>query len=263
MAKQAKFNLESFELSIKKLTKMSSPGSPDLESLTEGKRRSLSKRVGTCIENLEHIRLSIEGIKLEPDVFDLSNPNTAADMIVRKLKEKERIPLMSLEDQPFYGSGVYMIFYNGTYDAYEPISRKECPIYVGSASPSNKTAETPRKQKKSLYSRLLRHIKSIKSAHNLDLPDIDCKYLLVQTGLELAAEQCLIREYQPVWNKACKGFGKHGDVERKELSKWDILHGGRRWAESQTSSKGKNSNDVRDEIIAYFQELIDKGKSKF
>jgi hypothetical protein len=40
-----------------------------------------------------------------------------------------------------YGAGVYALYYNGTFDAYAPLSRTEQPIYVGKAHPKDVAAK--------------------------------------------------------------------------------------------------------------------------
>ncbi len=165
-------------------------------------------------------------------------------------------------------------------------------LYVQSTSdrqvPKIRPLDTPRKQKTGLFDRLMHHLnRSIMTARTtLNAADFSCKYLLVQTGLELAAEQFLIRQYHPVWNKeekVCAGFGKHGDRSepdeetppgdaetepatdttevataapkvggRKEKSRWDILHPGRPWAETQVSRRGITPERVISDIQGHF-----------
>ena len=146
--------------------------------------------------------------------FDLSNPVTVGEMIVFKLEQGGKKDLSALSR--FYGSGVYVLYYDGPFDAYEAIKGTDCPIYVGSASAKDKIADTPRRQGTALYEGLIHHRqRSLDHAKTtLDIKHFQCRYLVVQTGLELAAEQFHLRRYHPVWNKeqkVCPGFGKHGD----------------------------------------------------
>jgi len=49
---------------------------------------------------------------------------------------QEKKPLAQITAQPFWGSGVYAIYYHGkTEAAYKPISATETPIYVGNSRP--------------------------------------------------------------------------------------------------------------------------------
>ena len=38
-------------------------------------------------------------------------------------------------DNPFYGSGIYALYYYGSLPFYAPISKSSTPIYVGKANP--------------------------------------------------------------------------------------------------------------------------------
>jgi hypothetical protein len=52
-------------------------------------------------------------------------------------------PLAELSDHPFWGSGVYAIYYHGKNEpAYSPLSGSETPIYVGKADPADAFAES-------------------------------------------------------------------------------------------------------------------------
>jgi len=159
------FNREEFLQAIAELVKFAEPYDGTLEGWSSHKKRSLLGKIAGCIEYLDKIHLHIEGIHLPSFVFDLSNPVIAAATIVHRLEQEEPIPLPSLRGQRFFGSGVYMLYYSGPFKAYEAISGTKCPIYVGSASPEDKTADTPRKQKTGLYDRLMHHLtKSISAA---------------------------------------------------------------------------------------------------
>ncbi len=121
-------------------------------------------------------------------------------------------------------------------------------------------AETPRLQGLKLYGRINEHlVRSISRSRNLDPTDFTCRYLVVQSGLEKAAEDFLIKMYMPVWNKeanACAGIGKHGDKARRELSDWDILHGGRKWAQQQKSKSGMTAESIQANIDVHFRSLL-------
>lgn len=283
------FNRDEFLEAISELVQYDKPDDATLATWSTQKKRSLLQKIDGCMKYLEQMHLHIEGIHLPSFVFDLSNPVIAAATIVHRLEQETAIPLPSLRGQRFFGSGVYMLYYAGPFPAYEAISGTTCPIYVGSASPEDKTADTPRKQKTGLYDRLSHHLnKSITAAKTtLDPNDFTCKYLLVQTGLELAAEQFLMRQYHSVWNKeekVCAGFGKHGDKSepdgdgtsatgtsttttnvggRKEQSRWDILHPGRPWAGTQVSRKGITPAMVEADIEGHFLKLLKADRARW
>jgi hypothetical protein len=69
-----------------------------------------------------------------------------------------------------------------------------------------------------LQKRLLEHARSIRSASTtLDVTDFDCRFLVVQSGFQQAAEARLINFFKPIWNNECDicyGIGKHGDSSK-------------------------------------------------
>lgn len=211
------------------------------------KKKDLLAAIEELRQHLDLIETALRGIEIPTYVFDLSNPVIIGGMAVHELGEQPRHSLASLPR--FYGSGVYVLYYSGLDTTYEAISGTECPIYAGSASPKNKIAESPKKQYEALYKRLTHHLnKSIRFAKTtLNDADFSCRYLVVQTGLELAAEQFLLRRFHPVWNKICPGFGKHGDKSDRqtELSNWDLIHPGRPFAKGQSSKKKQKNVEAQ------------------
>jgi hypothetical protein len=157
---------------------------------------------------------------------------------------------------PFYGSGVYAIYYLGSELAYQPISRTEHPIYVGVASPKNKHARTPVEQETKLFSRLQEHARSISNAANLSVDDFDCRRLVVATGWEGAAETHLINLFKPVWNRevrVCYGIGKHGDAATTRVNRrspWDTMHPGRGWARA-TREDQRSKTEIEGKIASH------------
>lgn len=178
-------------------------------------------------------------------VLDPANPNVVGRVIALALLAQPRIALSAI--QPFYGSGVYALYYKGEFSAYTLIVGTDHPIYVGKADPSSPDAMTPEEQGKKLYQRLKEHRESITEAKNLDVDDFDCRYLVVRSAWQSTAESYLIRMFLPIWNnevKICKGFGKHGDsasVRKNTRSPWDTLHPGRPWAEDPENTPNPKS----------------------
>lgn len=169
--------------------------------------------------------------------FDPANPKLFGMFAALALVGQERYALGSIGDRPFYGSGVYAIYYRGAFEPYQPISGTEHPIYVGKADPAEAGARTARQQGESLGIRLKDHRDSIACAtSSLDLGDFECRFLVVASGWQTAAESALIRLFRPVWNKETRvllGFGKHGDNSKTRQhppSAWDTMHPGRPWA---------------------------------
>jgi hypothetical protein len=170
-------------------------------------------------------------------------------LIGETMVEQPRHKLATLHE--FYGSGVYAIYFNGKHRAYKPISGKDTPIYAGKADPPTPLAATPVEQGAKLAGRLSEHAKSIGNATNLDIADFDCRFLVVKSGLQKAAEDFLLNYFRPIWNQAiCKGFGKHGDdpgTRGNTRSEWDTLHPGRAWASKEGN---KPNSKTPDQIIA-------------
>jgi len=160
-----------------------------------------------------------------------------------------RIPLAAI--QRFHGSGVYALYYKGAFAPYAPVSGTETPVYVGKADPAEDTARNPLEQGDRISRRLKDHLRSISKAQNtLEPKDFDCRFLVVQTGWQGAAEMFLIELFRPIWNNEtgiCFGLGKHGDspsTRSNKRSPWDTLHPGREWAwrdSSMVDSRDKES----------------------
>lgn len=190
-------------------------------------------------------------------VFDPGDPAVVGRFIALALIAQERVPLAGIE--PFHGSGVYALYYKGGFDAYAPIRGTETPIYLGKTDPRSDTARTPIEQGTKLYTRLKEHRGNIgKAADTLDVADFDCRFLVVQTGWQGAAETYLINLFRPVWNSEtdiCYGLGKHGDkasTRANRRSPWDTLHPGRKWAGSEELEDARPSEKILADLKAHF-----------
>lgn len=227
--------------------------------------KKLVKHLRQAATHLERIEQLLDPIELPDEVFTLTDPQTVGEVVVHKLLHRDKVQFTDVHR--FYGSGVYALYYEGDLPVYEAISRTECPIYVGSAGPDLPTADTPRDQGVRLFGRLSEHFKkSLSKSTDLTPDQFRCRYLVVQSGLEKAAEDFLIRLFHPVWNKEskiCSGFGKHGDRARSELSPWDILHGDRGWTEHQTSLRGKTPESVATDIQNHFKKLLERNPNRW
>lgn len=119
---------------------------------------------------------------------------------------------------------------------YSPLSGTETPIYVGKADPKDPYADSIEAQGKVLWQRLNEHAKNIEKAKNLKLSDFRYRSAAIQSGMQAAVEDFMIRLFRPIWNKEikiCYGIGKHGDsasTRRNKRSPWDTIHPGRAWA---------------------------------
>lgn len=243
-----------------------------LNRLPDDPRELVGRSGGRLRKELEslatelHARLArLDPISHPDSFFDPADPRLFGIFAALALIGLDRVPLASLEEKRFYGSGVYALYYIGDFPTYGPIAGTEHPIYVGKADPEMAHARSPRQQGEKLCGRLNEHRKNIDRAENLKLSDFECRYLVVASGWQTAAESALIGLFRPVWNKEMRillGFGKHGDsteTRRNKRSPWDVLHAGRRWAaaEKYAASRVEDSKSVgqiNDEVMEHFKE---------
>jgi hypothetical protein len=264
--------LEQLRLIVKQIAKTGTEGlSPRLT-------KSVQAGVVEITDKLLKVARDLDPIKQPDVVFDPANPSLVGRFVALALLAQSRRPLADITK--FYGSGVYTLYYKGNNKPYSPISSTEHPIYVGKANPSNTAAKTPSEQGDKLTSRLNEHRRNIQKAQDdhaktLLLEDFECRFLVVQSGWESAAESYLIQLYRPIWNdqtKICYGFGKHGDdpETRSNLrSPWDTLHPGRDWAHRDSKMKdAKSAETIRIELAEHFKsnpplKTIDKVFKRF
>lgn len=173
--------------------------------------------------------------------FDpLSYANLGAS-VADALMDRDPVPMTDIPT--FIGEGVYAIYYKGGFGPYAAISQANdqgrwlAPVYVGKADPpGGRKGGLPDQLSRaaSLRNRLLKHARTIESVQNLDIRDFYCRFLLVNhLWLELA-ENMMISRFAPLWNTLIDGFGNNdpGSGRYAQLvSRWDVLHPGRVWAE--------------------------------
>jgi hypothetical protein len=261
------FDQNEVSAALKALLEFNQPDATTLQALRDNSR-ALGKflaEIHAAKSHLESLEQHVDATLTPKYVFNLNDPGTIGEVIVFKLEAEPTIPLEAVK--PFYGSGIYALYYHGEFPAYQAISGTPCPIYVGKAGPQTPNASSPKTQGTSLFNRIKEHrVKSIEKATNLTVADFSCRHLVVQSSLEKAAEEFLIRRYSPVWNdesKVCSGLGKHGDKARAEKSDWDVLHPGRPWASGQSSRSGATANSVTNGIIKFFQQLLNTAPEKW
>lgn len=215
-------------------------------------RRTVDADLREMMERIDALLRDLDPVRRPHFVFDPGNPAVVGRFIALAMIAQPRVPLP--EVTPFYGSGVYALYYRGDFPAYLPLRQTETPIYVGKADPATDNAKTPVEQGERLSGRLRDHLRSINRATTtLNAADFDYRCLVVQSGWQGAAEDYLIHLFKPVWNNEtgiCFGLGKHGDdpATRANLrSPWDTLHPGRDWAH-----RDPNMKDARppEQIIA-------------
>ena len=206
---------------------------------------------GLLIAELQRIREQVSPVYFGSIGITLGRSDSIAKFFAFSFTNQDKRPLDRLVDSPFYGSGVYAVYYHGKSEsAYLPISCTETPIYVGKADPKNPQAENIEDQGLALYARLKEHAGSIAAA-NLPLSDFLFRASPFQTGMQSAVEDFMIRLFRPIWNKEvkiCFGIGKHGDSAKTRANKrspWDTMHPGRKWAAAT-----KNDQMARHEVEA-------------
>lgn len=226
--------------------------------LTTQRRKALEKEIHRAIKDLGMLLNSLDPIRQPTAVFDPSNPKIVGRFVSLALVAQGRHPLGEIPSS--YGSGVYAIYYNGTFPFYMPISGTETPIYVGQTAPTINNAQTPLEQGPKLSGRLNEHARNIaRAASTLDLNDFEFRSLVVQSGWETAAEDYLIHLFRPVWNSQTGilyGLGKHGDSAKTRANKrspWDTTHPGRAWA-AATEEDAKAEATIEGELLKYFKE---------
>lgn len=202
----------------------------------------------------------LDPVKHPGFVFDPANPNIVGRFVGITMVAQPRKPLANVDR--FYGSGVYALYYNGDFPAYQQISRKEHPIYVGKADPVDQSSKTAIEQGDRLSARLSEHRRTIsKATTTLSVEGFEYRALVVQTGWQTSAENYLIHLFRPIWNNEvgiCYGFGKHGDAPETRAnlrSPWDTLHHGRDWAHRDTTMKDARSKErIVADIASHLQQ---------
>ena len=249
-------DLEQIEELIQKLL-MALPATVVIaEQPTQRRLTTIRTQIETAMDRLHQLDIALDPIRRPTVVFNPSNPTYVGRLIGREMLEQPREPLGALGK--FYGSGVYALYYRGGFDAYRPIKDTDTPIYVGKADPPSQEASDFIEQGTKLWGRLAEHMKSIKAATTtLSITDFECRYLVVQSGWQRAAEDYLISLFKPIWNQQiCYGFGKHGDdptTRANTRSPWDTLHPGRGWAAREGNVPNPlTKNDIKAQIAEHF-----------
>jgi hypothetical protein len=228
---------------------------PDLNSRS---RKDIEEQLRGVMNELGKFLNELDPIRQPTAIFDPSNPKIVGRFVSLALVAQTRLPLSKIAR--FYGSGVYAIYYNGSYASYTPIAKSETPIYVGQAAPSISNARTPTEQGEKLSGRLTEHFKNISKAKStLSIDDFEFRALVVQSGWETAAEDYLIHLFHPIWNNETQlvfGLGKHGDAagtRANRRSPWDTIHPGRAWAADQKLQNAKGPERITVELEEHFK----------
>ena len=145
------------------------------------------------------------------------------------------------EVKNFFGAGVYAIYYDGNFPAYEALSEinknnSKYPIYVGKAIPKGGrkgTSVDASLDSISLSKRLQEHKASIEAVDSLRIEDFTFRSLVVDDIWISLGETLVIQQFRPLWNHVVDGFGNHnpgGGRFGGMRPLWDELHPGRAWA---------------------------------
>ncbi len=226
----------------------------ELSKLSAAQLKKASEEIRKYSESLAHFCEILSPAKLEKVQITLGRSDSIARYFTFLFANRPRMKMSELDSSPFYGSGVYAIYYTGNFEpAYEKLKCSETPIYVGKADPKDPYAESTFAQGMALHTRLREHLKSLNSAA-LDPAAFEYRYATIQSGLQASVEEYLIRLFSPIWNKEvkiCFGIGKHGDSAKtrgNKRSPWDTMHPGRAWAKDTVEDQ--NSRYIVEEKIA-------------
>ena len=193
----------------------------------------------------------------------LDTKNLAVSVAEALLGRKPR-SLVTLTS--FSGAGIYAIYYDGTFPAYEPLVKRNmvsqfaAPIYVGKAIPQGaRTGRTGSEGgvSKALFGRLKEHAESINTAKNLKLADFTCRFLNVEDIWIPLGESLLISKFSPLWNSIIDGFGNHDPGKGRYMGmrpRWDVLHPGRAWAE-RCQPRAETTDQIRADVSQFLRTM--------
>ena len=109
------------------------------EDPTERRGSKALKAANEVCERLRNVIDDLDLVKQPEYIFDPSNPAVVGRIVGITMIAQKRVPLAEIER--FYGSGVYAIYYKGDFPAYQPLSKREHPIYVGKADPADPSSK--------------------------------------------------------------------------------------------------------------------------
>lgn len=161
--------------------------------------------------------------------------------VAEALLSRDAVPLSGIP--VFEGAGIYAIYYDGPFEAYERLSQMNrngqflLPIYVGKAIPAGARVGSSQDLPagRVLHKRLKEHADSIKASANLDVDNFFCRFLTVDDIWIPLGESLIISRFTPLWNSLIDGFGNHNPGRGRHAGmrpRWDVLHPGRSWAMS-------------------------------
>jgi hypothetical protein len=175
--------------------------------------------------------------------------------VAEALLAREPVPLSQVP--VFEGAGIYAIYYDGPFEAYERLSKMNqarqflLPIYVGKAIPAGARigASQDLPAGRVLSKRLKEHAESINACSNLDIDNFFCRFLIVDDIWIPLGESLIISRFTPLWNSLIDGFGNHNPGRGRHAGmrpRWDVLHPGRSWAMSLAERPETQDQIARD-----------------
>lgn len=184
-------------------------------------------------------------------------------------------PLHALDTIPdFKGAGVYAIYYQGDFPAYEPLTNQNrtnlgsVPIYIGKAIPDGARkggGSASGDIGRPLSKRLKEHAKSIHAVENLQIEHFQCRFLVVDDIWIPLGESLLIAHYSPVWNTLLDGFGNHDPGKGRYQGlrpRWDTLHTGRMWA-LKCQERPESAVDITREVKNFLSQITFPSSDRF
>jgi len=225
-------------------------------NLTPPSRKRVLDVIEQMKERLQRLEREIDPVSLPEAFFDPSEPSLIGHFVALALVSQKKHYLSEIT--PFYGSGVYALYYERDAPVYSNISKTETPIYVGKVDPPT-GATSIIQQKTKIFDRLREHRRNIDIVTGIELSDFRYRALAVQSGYQTAAESHLIGVFKPIWNNETKilyGIGKHGDsadTRSNNRSPWDTIHPGRKWAEGNPEAKGAET--IKSEVEMHFKNV--------
>lgn len=186
-------------------------------------------------------------MEIEHQIFHDNRLKKIVDDALSFISRSDFYPLPLSSD--FLGSGVYLLYYDGTHEVYRQIRKlkvnnQRVPIYVGKAVPPGwRQGRNSGQTSKVLYSRLRQHTRSIETGAGLSLDEFQCKFIILKSEMSNligTLESELINQFRPIWNSCIDGFGNHDPGKgraQQARSEWDTLHPGRYWAKKLANNK--------------------------
>lgn len=193
-----------------------------------------------------------------PQPYDPLSRINLGRSVEAELLRRETHPLASVP--PFYGAGIYAIYFTGNLELYLPISGTQTPIYVGKAVPAGarKGMTDQAVVGHQLWSRIDEHRESVAAAEDLSVDDFRVRYLVADELFIPMAERLMIRGFQPVWNLVVDGFGNHDPGAGRRAGRrpsWDELHPGRSWSPLMEKPSKFTAEESRQSIAVHFESV--------